>query len=102
MTTTPTQPAATRELTSTKTGLVTSAKRDKTRTVAIEYQYRHPKYGKYLRRQTKFQVHDEKNQSKLGDRVEIANCRPISKTVSWRLVRVVEAAPAPIEHKTEA
>jgi small subunit ribosomal protein S17 len=91
-----------RVLTSTKIGMVTSAKRDKTRTVVIEFQYRHPKYGKYLKRQTKFQVDDPKNESKLNDRVEIANCRPVSKTKSWRLVRVVEAAPAPMEHKTEA
>ena len=63
-----------RVLTSTKIGIVTSAKRDKTRTVAIDFQVRHPKYGKYLKKQTKFQVHDEKNVSKLGDRVEIANC----------------------------
>src|SRR5687767_6837125 len=94
------QPEA-RVLTSTKVGVVTSAKRDKTRTVAIDFQARHAKYGKYLRRQTKFQVHDANNQSKLGDRVEIANCRPISKTKSWRLVRIVESAPAPLEHKTE-
>jgi small subunit ribosomal protein S17 len=93
---------AERVLTSTKTGVVTSDKRDKTRTVAIEFQYRHPKYGKYLKRQTKFQVHDEKNVSKAGDRVEIANCRPISKTKSWRLVRVVESSAGQLEHKTEA
>ena len=101
--TTATSPTAIepRVLTSTKVGVVTSDKRDKTRTVVIEFQYRHPKYGKYLKRQTKFQVHDEKNESKLNDRVEIANCRPISKTKSWRLVRVVEKAAAPLEHKTE-
>ncbi|MCC7191824.1 MAG: 30S ribosomal protein S17 [Phycisphaeraceae bacterium] len=90
-----------RVLTSTKVGIVTSAKRDKTRTVAIDFQVRHPKYGKYLKKQTKFQVHDEKNVSKLGDRVEIANCRPISRTKSWRLVRVVEASAGQLEHKTE-
>ena len=90
-----------RPLTSTKVGVVTSDKRDKTRTVVVDFQVRHPKYGKYLKRQSKFQVHDEKNESKINDRVEIANCRPISKTKSWRLVRVVEAAPAPLEHKTE-
>lgn len=90
-----------RVLTSTKVGVVTSDKRDKTRTVAIDFQVRHPKYGKYLKKQTKFQVHDEKNASKLGDRVEIANCRPISRTKSWRLVRVVEASAGQLEHKTE-
>ncbi|MCC6681049.1 MAG: 30S ribosomal protein S17 [Phycisphaeraceae bacterium] len=75
-------------------GVVTSAKRDKTRTVAVEYLQQHSKYGKYLRRQVKYQVHDEKNQAKSGDRVEISPCRPLSKTKSWRLVRIVESAPA--------
>ena len=69
--------------------------RDKTRTVAVDYQQRHPKYGKYLHRSTKFHVHDESNEAKNGDRVEIARCRPMSKTKSWRLVRVVLAAPEP-------
>lgn len=85
-----------RRLTGMKTGVVTSDKRDKTRTVAIEFQQRHPKYGKYLTRHTKLHVHDEQNRSKLGDRVEIANCRPISKNKSWRLVRVLKKA-TPIE-----
>ena len=84
---------STRKQTRLKVGVVTSDKRDKTRTVAVDYQQRHPKYGKYLKRQQKFQVHDEKNQAKAGDRVEIAPCRPLSKTKSYRLVRVVEVAP---------
>ena len=83
----------TRKLTRTKVGVVTSDKRDKTRTVAVAFQQRHPKYGKYLKRHQRFQVHDEKNEAKSGDRVEIAPCRPLSKTKSWRLVRVVEEAP---------
>ena len=86
----------------TQVGVVASDKRNKTRTVVVDFQVRHPKYGKYLKRQSRFHVHDEANASKAGDRVEITNCRPISKTKSWRLVRVVEAAPAPVEHKTEA
>jgi small subunit ribosomal protein S17 len=94
--------AEARPLTSTKIGVVTSDKRDKTRTVVVAFQVRHPKYGKYLKRQSRFQVHDEKNASKLGDRVEIANCRPVSKTKTWRLVRVVEASVGQLEHKTEA
>ena len=77
-------------------GVVTSDKRDKTRTVTVDWQTRHAKYGKYLKRSTKVQVHDEGNQSKLGDSVEIVHCRPISKTKSWRLLRIVESAPAPI------
>jgi small subunit ribosomal protein S17 len=96
-----TTPAEPRVLTGTKVGTVSSDKRDKSRTVVIDYQFRHPKYGKYMRRKTRFQVHDEKNESKVGDRVEIANCRPISKTKSWRLVRVVQKATGQIEHKTE-
>ena len=76
----------------TKIGVVTKAKRDKTRTVEIDFNVMHSKYGKYLRRTSRFHVHDEKNESKEGDRVEIANCRPISKTKSWRLVRVIEKA----------
>ena len=76
-------------LTGTRLGVVVGDKRDKTRTVAVEYQIRHPKYGKYLKRHSRFQVDDPKNQSSVGDRVEIANCRPISKTKSWRLVRVL-------------
>jgi small subunit ribosomal protein S17 len=75
-----------------KIGIVVSDKRDKTRTVEVEYQNRHPKYGKYLHRQTRHHVHDEANASHAGDRVEIAPCRPMSKTKNWRLVRVVEAA----------
>ena len=82
----------TRRLTGTKIGTVVSDQRDKTRTVAIEYQSKHKKYGKFLARTAKFHVHDENNVSKNGDRVEIASCRPFSKTKSWRLVKVVEEA----------
>ena len=91
-----------RPLTGTKTGLVTSDKRSKTRTVVVAFQVRHPKYGKYMKRRSVFHVHDENNESRTGDRVEIANCRPVSKTKSWRLVRVVDKAVVPAEvHKTE-
>lgn len=81
---------------STRVGVVISDKRDKTCTVVVAYQNRHPKYGKYIRQSSKFHVDDPKNLAKVGDRVEIANCRPISKTKSWRLVRVVEEAPKDI------
>ena len=81
-----------RILTGIKVGVVTSDKRDKTRTVKVDFQSRHPKYGKYLHRHQRFHVHDETNVSKEGDRVEIAPCRPLSKTKSWRLVRVLEAS----------
>ena len=95
---TATRPA--RKPAGTKIGTVVSDKRDKTRTVAVDYQVRHAKYGKYLHRQAKYHVHDEKNESKHGDRVEIASCRPLSKTKSWRLVRVI-AQGVQDEHKTE-
>lgn len=81
-----------RRLHGTKVGVVIGDKRSKTRSVAVTYQVRTPKYGKFIKRQTKYHVHDEKNASKVGDVVEIANCRPISKTKMWRLVRVVESA----------
>jgi small subunit ribosomal protein S17 len=58
---------------------------------------KHPKYGKYLKKRTVLHVHDEKNVSKKGDRVEIAECRPISKTKSWILLRVLESARG-VEH----
>ncbi len=86
-----------RALTRTRIGVVTKDSREKTRTVAVSYQVRHPKYGKFLRRQSRFHVHDPQNVSKVGDRVEIANCRPVSKTKSWRLVKVLQAAEPPIE-----
>ncbi|MEM8835158.1 MAG: 30S ribosomal protein S17 [Planctomycetota bacterium] len=77
-----------------RVGVVESDKRDKTRRVSVQYLARHPKYGKYIRQRTVLHVHDEENTSKQGDRVEVAPCKPVSKTKTWRLVRVVEAAPA--------
>lgn len=71
-------------------GVVESDRRDKTRKVVVRFQARHPKYGKFIKRRTVLHVHDESNESRLGDIVEVAQCRPISKTKSWRLVRVVE------------
>ena len=73
-------------------GVVKSDRRDKTRKVSIQFSVRHRKYGKYIRRRTVLQVHDEENVSKVGDRVEIAECRRVSKTKSWTLVRVVTAS----------
>lgn len=74
----------------TRIGVVETDARDKTRRVAVEFQAMHPKYGKYLKKKTVLHVHDENNESHTGDKVEIAECRPISKTKSWRLVRVIE------------
>ena len=76
----------------TTTGRVVSDKMDKTATVLVERQVKHPIYGKYLRRSTKFKIHDENNDCNAGDIVKIAECRPISKSKSWRLVEVVERA----------
>jgi small subunit ribosomal protein S17 len=74
------------------TGLVTSKSGDKSVKVAIDFKIRHPQYGKFVRRRTKIGVHDEHNQARTGDVVEVAECRPHSKTKSWRLVRVVQKA----------
>jgi small subunit ribosomal protein S17 len=78
------------DLKGTRTGVVESDKRTKTRTVVVAFQTMHPKYGKYLKNRTVLHVHDEKNESHTGDVVEVAQCRPISKTKQWRLVRIVE------------
>jgi len=74
----------------TLTGQVVSDKRDKTVTVRIDRQVRHPLYGKYMRRSSKLHVHDERNESKLGDKVSITQCRPFSKTKAWKLVQVLD------------
>lgn len=79
-----------KELKGTRIGTVDSDKRPQTRRVVVAYSSKHPKYGKYIQQRTILHVHDEKNESKTGDVVEVAACRPISKTKQWRLVRVVE------------
>jgi len=76
----------------TLTGVVVSNSGDKSVKVVIDFKVKHPKYGKYIKRRTKIGVHDEHNQSGVGDVVEIAECRPRSKTKSWRLVKVVQRA----------
>lgn len=73
-------------------GRVVSDKMEKSIVVAIERFVKHPIYGKFIKRTTKLHVHDENNDGNLGDIVEIGECRPISKTKSWTLVRVVEKA----------
>jgi len=70
-------------------GLVTSDKMNKTRRVEIPRLVKHQRYGKYIRRRTICYVHDEKNESRVGDTVEIIETRPLSKMKSWRLVRIV-------------
>ena len=71
-------------------GIVASDKGNKTIKVVVNFQTRHPKYGKYLKRRTVLHAHDEKNEAKEGDTVELAECRPLSKTKHHRLVRVIE------------
>ncbi|MDA3870214.1 MAG: 30S ribosomal protein S17 [Gammaproteobacteria bacterium] len=78
----------------TLTGSVTSDAMDKTVTVMIERRIKHPIYGKYITRSTKLHVHDENNECSKGDIVVIEQCRPISKTNSWILVKVVEKTTA--------
>jgi small subunit ribosomal protein S17 len=73
-------------------GRVVSDKMDKTITVLIERQVQHPIYGKFIRRSTKVHAHDENNECRAGDMVVVEQCRPLSKTKTWRLVRVVERA----------
>ena len=85
------------ELKGLQLGRVVSDKRDKTRQVVVMHLQKIRKYEKYVRRRSAYQVHDPNNDSKEGDLVEIAECRPISKTKSWRLVRVVEAAPGGVK-----
>jgi small subunit ribosomal protein S17 len=78
----------------TLTGKVVSDKMNQTVSVAVGRVVKHPVYGKYLRRTTKVLVHDQENTCKEGDVVSIAECRPISKNKSWRLVEVLERAEA--------
>ena len=75
-------------------GVVTSDKTSKTRRVEIPRLVKHDKYGKYIQRKTVCYVHDEENESGAGDTVEITECRPLSKTKRWNLVRVIEKSRA--------
>jgi small subunit ribosomal protein S17 len=73
-------------------GRIVSDKMNKTITVLVERRVKHPVYQKYIRRSTKLHVHDESNEGRIGDVVEILQCRPISKTKAWRLERIVARA----------
>ena len=83
---------AERNLRKTKIGVVTSNRMEKTVTVEIERKTKHPIYGKFVKKTTKFHAHDEKNECGIGDVVKIMEARPLSKTKHWRLVEVVEQA----------
>ncbi len=85
------QAAGSRRVRPIRTGVVSSDKANKSITVTLEYKVRHPKYGKYIKRRTKLYAHDEGNLAKIGDRVEIMECRPVSKSKHWRLVRVLQS-----------
>ena len=84
---------AARPLLRTIQGVVASDKGNKTIKVVVNYQTKHAKYGKYLKRRTVLHAHDERNEAREGDTVEIAECRPLSKTKHHRLLRIVEKAP---------
>jgi small subunit ribosomal protein S17 len=83
---------STQEIKRTQTGRVVSNKMNKSVTVLLERQIKHPLYGKYIKRSTKVHAHDEDNSCGEGDKVMIAECRPLSKTKSWRVVEILEKA----------
>ncbi|MGB5211039.1 MAG: 30S ribosomal protein S17 [Gammaproteobacteria bacterium] len=76
----------------TVTGRVVSNRMDKTASVAVERLVKHAVYGKFIRRTSKLMAHDENNECQIGDTVEIAECRPISRHKAWRVVNIVERA----------
>ena len=82
----------TRKSRKSRNGLVVSDKMDKTITVAVERKVKHPIYGKFLKKTTKFHAHDESNTAGAGDVVRIMETRPLSKTKRWRLVEIIEKA----------
>lgn len=79
-----------RNLRKTRIGVVSSNKMDKSIIVAAERKVKHPIYGKFVKKTTKFHAHDEKNECSIGDTVKIMETRPLSKTKRWRLVEVIE------------
>ncbi len=77
-----------------QSGTVVSDKMNKSAVVLIERKVKHPIYGKFVKKSTKLHIHDENNECGVGDVVQVSECRPISKTKSWTLVKVVEKATA--------
>ena len=75
-----------------QTGSVISDRMEKSATVLIERKVKHPIYGKFVKKSTKIHIHDENNECSIGDTVQISECRPVSKTKSWTLVKVVNKA----------
>ena len=81
-----------RNLRKERVGVVTSDKMQKSIVVAVERKVKHPKYGKFVKKTTKFVAHDENNDCHIGDMVKIMETRPLSKNKNWRLVEVIERA----------
>jgi len=81
-----------RNLRKERVGLVVSNKMDKSIVVAIERRFKHPIYGKFVKKTNKFMAHDEKNDCNIGDTVRIMETRPLSKNKNWRLVEIIERA----------
>ena len=81
-----------RNLRKERIGIVVSNKMEQSIVVAVERRMKHPKYGKFIRKTTKFMAHDEKNDCNIGDTVKIMETRPLSKSKTWRLVEIVERA----------
>ena len=81
-----------RNLRKERIGIVTSDKMDKSVVVAVERKVKHPKYGKFVKKKTKFVANDEKNDCNIGDTVKIMESRPLSKIKNWRLVEILERA----------
>jgi len=83
---------ATRNLRKERVGQVISNKMNKSITVAVQRKVKHPIYGKFIRKTTKFMAHDEKNECNIGDTVKIMETRPLSKNKRWRLIDIIEKA----------
>ena len=83
---------STRSLRKERIGIVSSDKMDKSVVVAVERKVKHPKYGKFVKKTSKFVAHDEKNDCNIGDTVKIMESRPLSKIKNWRLVEILERA----------
>ncbi|MBL1279660.1 MAG: 30S ribosomal protein S17 [Fluviicola sp.] len=81
-----------RNLRKERIGIVTSSKMEKSIVISVERKVKHPKYGKFVKKTTKFVAHDEKNDCNEGDTVKIMETRPLSKSKNWRLVEIIERA----------
>ncbi len=81
-----------RNLRKERIGVVVSNKMDKSIVILVERKVKHPKYGKFVKKSTKFMAHDEKNEANIGDTVRIMETRPLSKNKCWRMVEIVERA----------